>query len=115
MSYGSVWMIVIAAGVLATGGVYMLIRPLSSGYLRALICGLTLALLVTPAPVPEYPPHYAPAFIVAIFEGILQAEGSAGVALRLLLLGITTAVAIVTLAAVGLHRWRARTAPESGP
>lgn len=108
MSYSSVWLIIIATGCLAIVPVYMLIRRVMSGFLCALVCALILAVLLTPAPVPEHPQSYAPAFIVAVFEGVFQARGNPAVALRLLLAGITVAIALVVLGAIGLRRWKRR-------
>ena len=112
MSYSSVWLLIIAAGCVAIVPVYMLIRRIPSAYLRALLCGLVLALLLTPAPVPGYPLNYAPAFIVAVFEGLLQSGGQPGVALQLLLVGATLVIAVVTLSAIGLRRWKRAPQPE---
>ena len=112
MSYASVWLIVIGTAGVATIGVYLLVRQLTSGFLRALVCALILALLLTPAPVPEHPVNFAPAFIVAIFEGLLQSDGSPWVALRLLLVGLTVALAAVTLGALALRRWAGRLPEE---
>lgn len=111
MSYWPVWLIVIGAGCATLFSLYMLLRPRGSGYLRALACGLVLGLLLTPAPVPGYPLNYAPAFVVAIFEGVLKADGSPGVALRLLGV-VLVAVTILTLGAKGVRRWRPSSRPE---
>lgn len=113
MSYSSVWLMVIGIGCVAMLGVYMLIRRLPWLYLRALVCALLLALLLTPAPVPGHPANYAPAFIVAVFEGLLQSGGSPGVAVRMLLVGFALAIAVVTLAALALRRFARRAEPES--
>jgi hypothetical protein len=113
MSYSSVWLIVIATGCVALLGVYMLIRSMPSLYLRVLVCALLLALFLTPAPVPGHPLNYAPAFIVAVFEGLLQSGGSPGVAVRMLLVGFALAIAVVTLGALALRRFAGRAEPES--
>jgi len=111
MSYSSVWLIVIAAGCVATIGVYRLTRSIGSGYLRALVCGLVLALLVTPAPVPGHPQNYAPAFIVAVFEGVLQTGGSPGVAVRLLI-AVMVAMTVLSFGALALRRAKPSPRPE---
>ena len=105
MSYVGVWLIVTGAGCATLLCAYMLLRAIGSGYLRVLACGLILVLLLTPAPVPGYPLNYAPAFIVALFEGVLKADGSPEVALRLL--GVASlAIALLVLGAVGVRRWK---------
>jgi hypothetical protein len=112
MSYGTIWLLIIGAGVVGIGAAYMLvIRRVPSGYLRALACALILALLWTPAPIPGYPSNYAPAFIVVVFEGLLQASGNPWVAVRLLLAGVTLAIAAVTLATFGWRRRRRASEP----
>ena len=113
MGYSSAWLIVIATGCVAMLGVYMLVRRMPSLYLRALLCALLLALFLTPAPVPGHPLNYAPAFIVAVFEGLLQSGGSPGVAVRMLLVGFALAIAVVTFATLALRRFPRRAQPES--
>ena len=105
-SYSWAWLIIIVAGCVGVMGTYMLIRFVVSEFIRVLVCGLVLALLLTPAPVPGHPSSYAPAFIVAIFEGVLQSGGNPGVALRQLLLGFVVAFAAVIFGTIGLRRWR---------
>ena len=51
-------------------------------------------------------------FIVAVFEGLLQSGGQPGVALQLLLVGATLVIAVVTLSAIGLRRWKRAPQPE---
>ncbi len=112
MAYSTAWLIIVAAGCVAVVAVYMMIRRVTSGYLRALVCALILAMMLTPAPVPEHPLNYAPAFIVAVFEGIFQASGNPGVAMRLLVAGAVLAIACVTLGTLGLRRFRRGSAPQ---
>ena len=113
MAYSTAWLIIVAAGCVAVVAAYMLIRRITSGYLRALVCALILAVMLTPAPVPEHPLNYAPAFIVAVFEGIFQADGNPGVAMRLLVVGAVLAIALVTLGALVLRRFRRGSAPQA--
>jgi hypothetical protein len=94
-------------GAGAIAAAYMLvINRIPSVFLRVLVCAVLLAFLVTPAPVPEYPSNFAPAFIVAVFEGVLQSGGSPWAAVRLLLVGLMLAIAAVTLTTLGLRRFR---------
>ncbi|MFP6814235.1 MAG: hypothetical protein VB949_00985 [Pseudomonadales bacterium] len=111
MSYGWVWLIVIGAGGATLFCAYMPLRATGPGYLRALACGLILVLLLTPAPVPGYPLNYAPAFVVAVFEGVLKSDGTPGVALRLL--GVATVtITVLVLGASGVRRWSPWSRPE---
>jgi hypothetical protein len=67
---------------------------------------VVLAVLLTPAPVPDHPLNYAPAYIVAVFEGVLQTGGEPGVAVRMLLAGVALVIAVITLAGLVLQRRR---------
>jgi len=111
MSYSTAWWIIVAMAGVGLAGLYMLIRPMSSGYLKALLCGLVLALFLVPAPVPGHPLNYAPAFVATVFEGLLKSDGEPGVALRLLTVGFVVVIAVVTGATLGLRRWKR--APET--
>ena len=106
MSYGDVWLIVVAAGVLSAGGWFMLIRTFAPVYVQVLVPAVWLAALLVPAPVPGYSGNFAPAFVVLLFEGLFQAEGDPGLALRFLLAGVFVAVAGVSLTFVLLRRRR---------
>ncbi|MBH80218.1 MAG: hypothetical protein CMQ49_06890 [Gammaproteobacteria bacterium] len=108
MSYLGVWAIVVVAGLLSAGALYGLLRPLVSGFVRALLIVLYLVVILLPAPVPEFAGSYAPAFVVLIFEGLFQADGNPGVALRILAAGVVLSNALLGLAFLILRR-RART------
>lgn len=60
---------------------------------RQLLSALLAVWLLAPAPVPESPEHFAPAFVVLLFESLFQLQGSPEVAGRILLLA-TIAVLI---------------------
>jgi hypothetical protein len=62
---------------------------------KDLLRWLPPALLLVPAPVPEFPGHYAPAFIVLVFEGLLQADGQSFPALVILLVTALVIAALV--------------------
>jgi hypothetical protein len=106
MSYAGVWFIVVLFGGLSASGWYMLMRTFGSAYAKILVPAIWLALVLVPAPVPEFSGHYAPAFVVLVFEGLFQSEGNAGVALRLLAAGVCLAVAAVSLVFLILRRRR---------
>ncbi len=52
------------------------------------------AVLLTPAPHPSAEGVWVPAFVIALFEGLLQSSGNPSVALRLLLASCVTALAV---------------------
>lgn len=110
MSYGGVWFVVVLLGALSAVGWYLLVRTFASVYVQALVPGIWLALMLVPAPVPEYSGHFAPAFVVLIFEGLFQSQGEPWMAFRLLLAGVCLAAAIVSLTFLVLRRRRQPTA-----
>ena len=69
--------------------------------LRDLIRAMTVVLLVVPAQVPAYPGVYAPAWVVALSEAVLQEHGNPLPAIALLLSG-----AVALSLAMFLFRWR---------
>jgi hypothetical protein len=105
ISYAWTWWIIIGAACLGVVPFYMLVRPIGSVFLRVLVCGVVVALLVTPAPVPTSPLNYAPAFVIALFEGVLQSDGEPRMAVQMLLLGVMVVVAVTTLGRLGLRRF----------
>lgn len=113
MAYITTWTIIAIAALVGLFGFYRLLREfVGSAYLRVLCCGLIFALVLTPAPIPGYPQHYAPAFIVAIFEGIFQRDGAPWVALRFLIAGSLATGGLITLGAIGWRNWNGRRASD---
>ena len=51
--------------------------------------------MLLPAPIPDYAGYYAPAFVVVIFEGVLQSDGEPRLAL--MILGAATAVVFIAV------------------
>ena len=86
MNYLAAWLVAFTAGLLGLIGLIFLTRPIQTQWLKDLLCWLPPALLLVPAPVPGFVGHYAPAFIVLVFEGLFQANGQAITALVILLL-----------------------------
>ena len=85
MSEPTAWSAALAAALLAFVGIWALTRPLRSRFLRIWLRALSLALMLTPAPVPNFEGYYAPATIVALFEAVFQLEGQPAQSLKLLL------------------------------
>ncbi len=75
MNYTLAWLVVAAAGVTGSLGLYFLTRSWRPGRLRSIIRITPLLLLVVPAPVPNYDGQMAPAFIVLLFESLFQGNG----------------------------------------
>ena len=94
------WMVVAGMTLPVTAGVIYLTRGIPWWWLRSLLRALTPLWCLAPAVVPGQPGHYAPAFTIAFFEAVLQAEGRPEAALRVLVIVTLGAVALVSLAAV---------------
>ncbi len=101
------WLVAIAAALVGLCGVFALTRPIRSGFLKSWLRGIAAVTLLLPAPVPGFESYYAPAFLVALFEALLQKEGRPALAAGLLLSGIV--VVTVLLAAYYYRRRRGAT------
>ena len=104
MSYTIAWIVAAIAGLVGSICLYMLTRSMRGGVLRSLLCLLPLVLLLVPAPVPAFQDHFAPAFVVAIFESAFVADGQPRAALVILtvaLVGASLAIALVARALTG--------------
>ncbi|MFW6094680.1 MAG: hypothetical protein ACODAC_11960 [Pseudomonadota bacterium] len=76
--------------------------------LRPVVGWLLLVWLLLPAPVPGYPGHYAPAFLVFTFESLFQNPGRPDDAAAILLAGTAAALALALLAGIVRRRRNAR-------
>lgn len=92
--YELAWVIIAVSGVLCLATVGMLLRHSVRGVLLWPALAVLAALLLVPAPHPGADGVWAPAFVVALFEGLFQPSGSPTVALRLLLAGLLVALAL---------------------
>lgn len=79
---------------------------------RTLITVLPLALFAVPAPVAEQHPALAPAWLVALFDGLVQEQGSFWRAGKLVLLAAVVGALPAVLVAVVQRRQR--TGAEAG-
>ncbi len=104
------WGVAAGAGLLGTVGVYFLTQAMQPGRLRRALRILPLLVLLVPAPVPGFPGHLAPAFIVFFFEAVFQREGQPVLAGLLL---ATAAVVGLLLALLG--RSKNKALPEESP
>jgi hypothetical protein len=98
------WIVVSLAAGVGSIGLFFLTRGFSPRWLRLLVRLLIPVWLVLPAPVPQFPGSYAPAFLIALFEGLFQVDGQPGQSLRLLLL----ASVVILVAVVGWSVYRMR-------
>src|SRR5262249_26018323 len=103
MEYSIAWTVVVAAGVGVLIGVYALTRPIESGWLRALICWLVAVWLLVPWKIQVVEDHYAPAYIVALFEGVFRADGNPRP--PLILLALATIFVLIPFLVIGAFRW----------
>ena len=103
MSEAIAWAAALAAALLALIGIWALTSPLRSRFLRIWLRALSLALMLTPAPVPNFEGYYAPATIVALFEAAFQLQGEPAQSLKLLL-----ATCLLATVAAALWSWLGR-------
>ena len=98
------WTVAVGAGLLMLVGIVVLTRPMRNGFLKSWLRWVAAVVLLWPAPVPRFDTHYAPAFVVVLFEALLQRNGEPLPAAALLASGIVG----VTLVVGGYHYWRRR-------
>ena len=94
--YSLAWWLVGLAGLGGLFGLYMLLRQYSRRFPLALLVCVLAAVLFVPAPVPNYEGQWAPAFVVAIFEGFFQLEGRPGQALQILTAALLFGLVLVS-------------------
>ena len=92
------WSIVVLAGLGALGGVFVLSRRIENDLVRSIVRCLAAVWLLLPWSIQIVPGQYAPAFIVALFEGVFRVEGSA----RAPLIGLGLASALVLSVFLGV-------------
>ena len=77
-SYQIAWIAVVVAGLGTVAGFVYATRRLPWQWLRVWLRAVAAVVLLLPAPIGAVPGYYAPAFVVALFEGLFQPEGDAG-------------------------------------
>ena len=104
-AYGLAWLVVFGAGLATLAFWFLLTRPVPWFWLRTTLRCVVAGWLLLPAPVPNYPGQYAPAFVVALFELVFQKEGQPAQALQILLLGTVIILFLLAIPALfGLLR-----------
>ncbi len=98
-----VWIVIVLGGLGAIAGLFMALRGWLAREIRLAGGFVLLCLLVTPAPVPDYPGNFAPALVVLLFEGLFQRDGDPIAALKILLAVTAIAAGLATLT---LLAWR---------
>jgi hypothetical protein len=96
--YTIAWLVAAGAAVLGTAMLVVLTRKIGSDGLRRALRWLPPLLLLVPVGVPGYEGHYAPAFVVAIFEFLFQTDGRPMAATRVLLLALAMGLIGILLA-----------------
>jgi hypothetical protein len=89
------WAVVAAAGLATLAGVFLLTRAIAHPWLRTSLRCLATVWLLLPWQIGVVEGKYAPAFIVAIFEGFFRRGGNPWPALTAL--GIASLVVIIVL------------------
>jgi hypothetical protein len=103
------WVVVGVAGVGALAGIFVLTRTIRSAWLRSLLRCLAAIWLMLPWRIEVVDGEYAPAFIVALFEGVFRAGGNPRPALTAL--ALASLLVIVPFLIVGAVR-RVRGTPN---
>ena len=91
------WSLAVPAALVVFAGLCVLTGRRRPGFLRTWVRLASLPLMLTPAPVPDFPGHFAPAYMVALFEMLFQIDGRPGQSLKLLLAACLAAAALALL------------------
>jgi len=100
MEYVVAWIVVAAAGLGALAGIFILTRRVASPWLRSLLRCLAAVWLLLPWQIQVVEGKYAPAYIVALFEGIFRAGGDPWPALSALTAASLLVIVVLLVAAV---------------
>jgi hypothetical protein len=103
-AYSIAWWVILVAALLGAAIFYYLLKNVGKSLLRILAVTLTLVFFLVPAPVPGYAGHFAPAFVVCVFEALFQTEGDPALSLRILVIALGLTGILTWLG----HRYLAR-------
>ena len=87
MNYAYVWIVVSLAGLGTLAGIFVFSRFIAWDWLRTMVRCLSMVILLVPAGIQVADGYYAPAFIVALFEGLFKREGNPWPALQIIGVG----------------------------
>jgi hypothetical protein len=110
MEYVVAWVIVAVAGLGTLAGIFVLTRSVGNAWRRALLRCLAAVLLLVPWQIQVVEGKYAPAFIVAVFEGLFRTGGNPRPAL--MVLGMASLLVVAVFLIVAVTR-RMRGTPEA--
>jgi len=103
------WVVVAVAGLATLAGVFMLTRSINNAWLRSLLRCLAAVWLMLPWRIEVVDGQYAPAFIVALFEGVFRSGGNPRPAL--MVLGLASGFILLLFLIIGAVR-RLRGTPQ---
>ena len=109
MPYANAWIVIAVLAVIGAFCLNLLFRgagPARARWprkLRYIFITLVFVFFLLPAPVPNYPGIYAPAFVVYVFESMFQSSGLPNESQGILVLGLG-GVSIIGLLALVLFR-----------
>jgi len=102
------WSIILVSGLVAAFVLSTWLRSRSRPLVRRLIVAFALTFFVVPAPVPNYPEQWAPAFMVLIFEVLFQTEGAPADSVQILLMSLTGVLVSTGLVHILLGRIKSK-------
>jgi hypothetical protein len=105
------WIVVGVAGLGTLAGIFVLTRSIRIAWLRSLLRCLAAVWLMLPWRIEVVEGQYAPAYIVALFEGVFRADGNPRPAL--IALALASIVVIVLFLVAGAVRRVRASAPEA--
>ena len=104
------WIVVLSGGLGLLAAVFVVTRRISSNVLQSIARCLAAVWLLLPYRVPMPAEvidiHYAPAFVIVIFETTFRREGNPGPALAALAVASLLVIAVI-LGVTALRGWRA--------
>ena len=109
MPYPNAWIVIAVLAVIGAFCLNLLLRGAKPAHarwprkLRYIFVTLVFVFFLLPAPIPNYPGVFAPAFVVYIFESLFQSGGQQNESQGILVLGLG-GVSILGLLALVLFR-----------
>jgi len=97
------WGVVVAAGLGALVGVFALTRWIETPLIRWLLRVLAAVWMLLPWKIQVVEGYYAPAFIVALFEGVFRSDGNPRP--PLMLLALVTLLVLAVFLVISAFRW----------